>query len=197
MPYPFADEKRESRNSLSKLHPKKALGTAVPTLLTSGSVWKSRPPECLGGDGQSGMRWSRMTIRKPVMRKLAHGSANPFHARIPRWARRASSLIQGLQYCSRFPEHVPQKTHENTQKQYGDAVTVPTLRDLMSATVAAKRHPRSSFSSKSTLLIDVLAIPTSPANPKMLGECDNLQPEADAAGGNRRSANMISRPVVT
>lgn len=168
---PGIEEKRESRNSLSTREPRKTtLGTAVPALLTSGSVWKSRPPECLGGDGQSGISRSRPDPRRAGSERV--GSLDPpiqVRALVPRWARGADSLIQVLQYCFGFPVSVPQENRRITQNEIRIRSKNSDVRRFDVRLVGAPRRYLLPIRSKSTLLMSYLVIPTSRENPKKLG----------------------------
>lgn len=165
------EEKRESRNSLSTREPRKTtLGTAVPALLTSGSVWKSRPPECLGGDGQSGIPRSSPDPRRAGSERA--GSLDPpiqVRALVPRWARGADSLIQVLQYCFGFPVSVPQENRHNTQNEIRIRSKNSDVRRFDVRLVGVPRRYLLAIRSKSTLLMSYLVIPTSRGNPKKLG----------------------------
>ena len=163
--------KRESWNSLSTRKPRETiLGTAVPALLTSGSVWKSRPPECLGGDGQSGIPRSSIDLDRACSERA--GSSDPpirVHALVPRWTRGASSLIQVLQYFPGFPVIVPQENFQNTQNEVRTRSKNSDVGRLDVRLVGASRQFFLPARSKSTLLTPFLAIPTSRENPKKLG----------------------------
>jgi hypothetical protein len=164
-------EKRESQNSLStRTSEETILGTAVPALLTSGSVWKSRPPECLGGDGQSGIDRSSADIHRACSERA--GSLDPpiqIRDLVPRWARGANSLIQAPQHGFSFPVNVPRENHRHTQKEIRIRNKTSDVRRFDIRLVGAIGSVFAAFSPKSTLLMSCLATPTSRENPKKLG----------------------------
>lgn len=165
------EKKGKSRNRLSTRKPRETiLGTAVPALLTSGSVWKSRPPECLGGDGQSGIPRSSAEGNRACSER-AGSSDPPIRVRtlVPRWARGASSLIQVLQHNFSFPVNVPQENLAYTQNEVRTRSKKSDIRRLDVRLVGTSRRPLLPIRSKSTLLPSVLVIPTSRENPKKLG----------------------------
>jgi hypothetical protein len=126
-------------------------GYSVPALVTSGSVWKSRPPE------MPGRRWAIRnaigqvsTYRKLGLRELAQWIRQSTSCPFTPLGTRANSLIQALQYCPRFLVS-PKKPATIHRNEYGDALTIPNFGSFDVRQVATTR-PLNVVCTKSTLL---------------------------------------------